>query len=177
VIDSFGHDSQWGGYRECFTRDWTPASQLADSGARGDQKTVNTHLHLIEAFATLYRASSDAAVKGRLEELIDLCLKSIIHPTTGRTRKFFEPDRTPLPGAISFGHGIDRSWLLTAAAEACGAGDTIAIRETSFTLAKAVARDGLDRRNGGLFYRADETGRRIDRKKVWWVQAEALVGS
>jgi mannobiose 2-epimerase len=158
VIDRFGHDGQWRGYRESFSEAWRPIPQHPDYGVSGDQKTMNTHLHLLESFTNLYRASQDATVKSRLEELIDVCANTIIDARRGCALQYFEPDWTPLPSPISYGHDIELSWLLAEAGDACGIRHASSIRELSLLLARAVARNGLDRENGGVFYEADPTG-------------------
>jgi len=176
VMDRFGHDSQWGGYRESFSEEWSPIPQHPDYGVSGDRKTMNTHIHLLESFTDLYRASQDATVKSRLEELIDLCANTITDTKRAYTFQFFEPDWTPLPSPVSYGHDIELSWLLTEAGDVCEINDVSSIHELSLSLARAVARNGLDRENGGVFYEGDERGRATGKQKVWWVQAEALVG-
>jgi len=172
VIDELGHDSQWRGYRESFSEEWSPIPQHPDYGVSGDRKTMNTHIHLLESFTNLYRASQDATVKSRLEELIDLCVNTITDTKRGCALQFFEPDWTPLPSPVSYGHDIELSWLLTEAGDVC----EISVDEPSLSLARAVARNGLDRENGGVFYEGDEGGKATRKQKVWWVQAEALVG-
>ena len=176
VVDKFGHDSQWRGYRESFSEEWNPIPQHPDYGVSGDRKTMNTHIHLLESFTNLYRASKDATVKNRLEELIDLCANTITDTKRGCAFQFFEHDWTPLPSPVSYGHDIELSWLLTEAGDLCGISDMGSIHERSLSLARGVARNGLDRENGGVFYEGDERGRATGKQKVWWVQAEALVG-
>ena len=176
VIDRFGHDHQWRGYRESFSEEWNPIPQHPDYGVSGDTKTMNTHIHLLESFTNLYRASKDATVKNRLEELIDLCANTITDTSRGCSLQFFEQDWTPLPSPVSYGHDIEVSWLLSEAGDVCGISNVSSIRELSLALARGVAATGLDRRNGGVFYEGDESGGVTGKQKVWWVQAEALVG-
>jgi mannobiose 2-epimerase len=115
-------------------------------------------------------------VKSRLEELIDLCVNTIADAKRGSTFQFFERDWTPLLSPVSFGHDVELSWLLTEASDVCEISDASSIHETSLSLAGAVARNGLDRENGGVFCEGDVSGKVTERQKVWWVQAEALVG-
>jgi mannobiose 2-epimerase len=176
VIDEFGHDSQWRGYKESFSEEWNPIPQHPDYGVSGNRKTMNTHIHLLESFTNLYRASQDATVKNRLEELIDLCVNTITDTKRGCALQFFEPDWTPLPSPVSYGHDVELSWLLTEAGDVCKISDVGSIHGCSLSLARGVARNGLDRENGGVFYEGDERGRATGKQKVWWVQAEALVG-
>ncbi len=176
ALDEYGHDSQWRGYRESFSEGWIPVAQHPDFGVSGDMKTMNTHIHLLESFTNLCRASEDAAVKERLEELIDLCANTITDTERGCVSQFFERDWTRLPSPVSYGHDIELSWLLTEAANTGHFRDASSICEISLSLANGVAKHGLDHENGGVFYEGDESGAITGEQKVWWVQAEALVG-
>lgn len=176
TIDRAGHDSRWLGYNESFSAQWQPVSQHPDLGVSGDRKTMNTHIHLLESFTSLYRATGDSTVGSRLGELIDLCVNTIVDPGRGHTTLYFERDWTRLPGLVSYGHDIELSWLLTEAAHARGYVDGRAAENCSLWLADAVRRDGLDTENGGLFYEGQAQGQPTARQKVWWVQAEGLVG-
>jgi mannobiose 2-epimerase len=174
--------------------------QHPDYGASGDKKTLNTHLHLLESFTNLYEASKDAAVRSRLVELMSLCANAAIDTKRECAFQFFERDWTPLPSPASYGHDIQLSWLLTKAVDVGEISNASPIHELSLMLARGVARDGLDPENGGVLYESDEGGRRTGKRekwpirclpafvrpyvdlwrsrdrKVWWVQAEALVG-
>jgi mannobiose 2-epimerase len=154
----------------------------------------------VESFTNLYRASKDAAVKHRLEELVELCADTVIDAERGCAFQFFERDWTPLPAPASYGHDIELSWLLTEAVHAGEIGNASSIHEISLFLAKSVAENGLDRERGGVWYEGDRRNSRLPergpwwvravppavrpwlvrwrtrRRKIWWVQAEALVG-
>ena len=176
VMDSFAHDSRWRGYRESFSAEWSPIPQHPDYVTSGDRKTMNAHIHLLESFTNLYRASKDVTVKNRLEELIDLCAKTITDTKRDCAFQFFERDWTPLPSPASYGHDIELSWLLTEAADVAETSNTRLIHEVSLSLASGVARNGLDQENGGVSYEGGEQDRAAGAHRVWWVQAEALVG-
>ena len=176
VMDGFGHDSRWRGYGESFSEEWRPIPQHPDYGISGDRKTMNTHIHLLESFTNLYRASNDATVKNRLEELIDLCANTITDTKRQCAFQFFEHDWTPLHSPASYGHDIELSWLLTEAADVGEISNASSFHEISLSLARGVVRNGLDQENGGVVYEGDEEGRATGEQKVWWVQAEALVG-
>ena len=175
-MDRHGHDGQWRGYWESFSDEWSPIPQHPDYGTSGDRKTMNTHIHLMESLANLYRATKDATVRNRLEELIDLCANTITDTKRQCALQFFERDWTPLSSPASYGHDIELSWLLTEAAAVGEIHNPGSVREISLSLASAVARNGLDQENGGVLYEGDEEGRATGEQKVWWVQAEALVG-
>ena len=165
------------GYREAFTRDWKLYSEnrMAD---HDEPKSMNTHLHVLEAYAALYRCWDHGDVKTRLRELIELFMDKIIRPS-GHMGIFFDHDFTEVLSSrsvCSFGHDIEASWLLYEACEALGDGKiTGRMKELSLKMASAVERDGVEQ-DGGLFLESTRYGIHLRTNKHWWIQAENLVG-
>jgi mannobiose 2-epimerase len=167
AIDTRAHDARFGGYDQRNDPAWL---------SPGAEKETNTHLHLMEAFSTLYAHGKDPVVKERLGELIHLFSTKILQKE-GYARKEFLLDWTPFgEPAVSYGHDIETAWLLVEAAEAFGNPKEPSIAKAALTLGSTSAEWGYDSKNGGFFEEGNATGVAVKREKIWWIQAEALPG-
>src|SRR5690606_34585943 len=114
LVQRHARDHEHGGYLESFTRDWRPL----ETGSRSpigppELKSQNTHLHLMEAFANLLRATGEPRVRAAQRELVTLVLDRIVDPETGHLGLFFARDWTRRSTHISYGHDIEFAWLVT----------------------------------------------------------------
>jgi mannobiose 2-epimerase len=174
LVEMRTHDEHHGGNVECRARDWSPLADMRLSDKEPPAtKTMNTLLHLMEAYTNFRRISNDALLRRRHEALIELFLDRVIDPAENRFRLFFDADWRPLPDHISPGHDIEGSWLLVEAAEVAGRPDLLArALDATYRMADAVLRTGLDD-EGFVIYQA---GEHRDPARHWWPQAEGVVG-
>lgn len=170
LIEKYSFDKKYNGYLEAFDRDWVLLEdlRLSDKDAN-EKKTMNTHLHVLEAYTNLYRCSTDPLLAKKLKNLIELFRDQIINAEM-HFGLFFDEQWNVKSKEVSYGHDIEGSWLLYEAAEVLGdrhlkqqsAKIAVQMVDTAIT-------QGLDA-DGGLMNEAH------DSDKHWWPQAEALVG-
>jgi mannobiose 2-epimerase len=175
-IESAGHDPVQGGYFETYERDWSLALDQRLSDVDMDEKrSQNTHLHVMEAYATLLRVHQNPTVRARLKELIEIFLDRIVSSETFHMRLFFDEEWKPQSKIVSYGHDIEGSWLLVEAAEVLADFPLLArTRAMAVKMAQAVYEQAVDP-DGGLIYEGSPEGVH-DSDKHWWPQAEAVVG-
>jgi len=175
LIDAFSYDSLHGGNIEALNRTWGALADMRLSLKEPlCRKSMNTLLHLMEAYTNLLRIWDDEHLKARQRDLIEIFLERIIDPRTHHFHLFFNDDWTTLPDVVSYGHDIEGSWLLVEAAEVLGDPMLFArARVAAQEMAEAVFREGLDP-DGSLRYESGTHPAATD--KHWWAQAEAMVG-
>ena len=175
-IESHAFDRDQNGYTEALTRDWGPVEDLRLSEKDDNEsKTMNTHLHILEAYTNLFRVWKDPQLEQALENMIGLFLDKFVDSETHHLNLFFDDDWNLKSTLISYGHDIECAWLLHEAAEVLGKGELV---EKTAQLAIDMARanlPGLDS-DGGLFYEFFPVNNHLDSEKHWWPQAEAMVG-
>jgi mannobiose 2-epimerase len=177
LVEKHSAEPQFGGYIEARGGAWEElADQRLSDKDLNAPKSMNTLLHLLEAYTTLLRHWPDAGLRGRLRELLIVMLDRVV-TTTPYTccRLFFDLDWRSLSSKISYGHDIEASWLLWDAAEALGDPALLArTRQVSLDMAAGVLAHGCDT-DGSIFYDG-EPGRVVKADKHWWPQAEAVIG-
>jgi len=176
-LDKKTKDPEHAGYLESFTRNWNiyEENRMADNN---EPKSMNTHLHLLEAYAAVYKIWKGDLVKQRLTELMELFIHNIIredgHLGIFFTEEFIETDSSK--AICSFGHDIEASWLVWEAAEILGEESILAkTKPLILKMADAVLKVGVDK-DGGLFLESTRHGSHVRTNKHWWLQAETLVG-
>ena len=177
LIEQHAAEPRGGGYLEALARPWGELAdmRLSDKDLNAP-KSMNTHLHVLEAYTALLRQWPDARLRTRLRELLTVMLDRIVDARPyPHCRLFFDVNWRSLSPGISFGHDIEASWLFWDAAEVLGDADLRArTRLVSLDLAAAVRAHGTDA-DGAIFYEVRRDGT-LCTDKHWWPQAEAVVG-
>lgn len=176
LIEKYNYDRRYKGYFETSNRNWTIAEEMRLSEVdMNEMKSMNTHLHLMEAYTNLYRFWPDKELKEKLRELIDVFLSFIIDPATSHFKLFFDERWNRKSDSISFGHDIEGSWLLCEAAEVLDdSALTDHIREVAIHMVTTTMKEGFSDRYA-IFAEKNGDGT-IFRGVHWWQQAEAVVG-
>lgn len=174
-IEKHSFDTCKNGYFEAFTREWGEIQdmRLSDKDAN-ESKTMNTHLHVLEAYTGLYRVWKDGGLAAQLKNLIGIFLDRILG-ADAHLRLFFDDDWNCGYKIYSYGHDIEASWLLHEAALVLGDEATIGKVEKEVPRIAAAAGEGFTAK-GGMIYEKDNATGHIDGDRHWWVQAETVVG-
>ena len=176
-IELHSLDRAAGGYWEARGRDWTPIDDIRLSAIDMNAPfSMNTHIHLLEAYSTLCLAWDDPRPRARLRALLEILLDRIVDPAGGHLILFFDQTWRPLSTTISYGHDIETSWLMCEAADIVG--DPVLAARTqaaAVRMATAVLDEGYDSDFGGVYNDRLGDGH-LNTAKDWWPQAEALVG-
>ena len=194
LIQKYCADTHFGGYFEMFNRNW---ELKGPDAAGGDRKTLDIHMHLMEAFTTLYECSKKEIHRRKLIEIIELIINKILHPKyrTGVPQFFanwkvapqikFEIvwgwDRFSADGSkdsaednTSYGHNVEYAWLFMHALEILNVPrrkyKELILKEYDHALAH-----GIDWDYGGVFVEGSHAGGVYDREKEFWQNAEMLI--
>lgn len=162
------------GYIESFSREWGKPEKLGYDGDGVATKTMNTHIHVLEAYTQLYQVWKDPGLRERLEKIVDILTTKLYNPKTHHLILYCDSDWNNLDDIDSYGHDIEASWLLTEAVEALGDERLIGkCRQISLDLADAALKEGINPMGAMIYERHKDKYRR---DASWWCQAETVVG-
>ncbi len=174
LIEEHAFDRQRNGYIEALDSKWSTLKdvRLSEKDLNAE-KTMNTHLHVLEAYTNLYRIWKSDNLKHQLSNLVRLILEKFVSQDF-HFKLFFNMNWVLKNKVFSFGHDIEGSWLLCEAAEELrDPSVTKAVKETAIRMVDSALK-GMDD-DGALMNEGGPDGLR-DTNKDWWPQAEALVG-
>lgn len=186
-------DTLYGGYYENMEDHWSPAP---GGFSAGDRKGLDTHMHLMESFTSLYLASGKELHKRKLIELVRLISNKMIDHEYGSGLVQFDMAWNSLPAinikrswnaeregekpadpteTTSYGHNTELVWLMVRALNAVG--EPVKIYKPMFKkLFDNALKYGLDTEKGGIYRDGLRKGGALIMEKEWWQHAEALVG-
>lgn len=162
------------GYLEAFDRRFQPVEndKLSENGVIAD-KTMNTLLHVFEAYTEFYRVTKREDVKKRLEWILDIIADKIYNPELKRQEVFFDAHYNSLIDLHSYGHDIETAWLLDYGVEVLG---EEVYKEKIYKISKALTQIIYKTAFDGHSLSNECEKGVVDTDRVWWVQAEALLG-
>ncbi len=176
LMEKQGLDPVTGGYTEAFSQDWSPLSDWRlSSKDLNEPLSLNTHLHVLEAYTSLYRISPEKPILQAIERLHRL-FETHFLKSDGHLNLFFNAKWEPVGNLISFGHDIETTWLLQESVQALSellkqTGIMNWVRDACRVfLREALLPDGSSR------YETDPSTGHDDGDRHWWVQAEGMVG-
>ena len=176
-IEEHSLDVIYNGYIEACTREWGEIADMRLSDLDANYpKSKNTHLHIIEPYANLYRVWKDERLEKALRNMINIFTDKILNPETNHLDLFFEKDWTRGAGHLeSYGHDIECSWLMHEAALVLGDAEVLKKVEEIVPLVAKASEKGLNP-DGSMIHEANLDTGHVDDDLHWWVQAEAVVG-
>lgn len=175
-LEEHAHDKANGGYYEALTREGRPIleGRKADAiGTRYGFKSMNSHIHLLEALSELAHVWPDPLVQTRLREVFHI-VRDKVAVEPGCLNLFFTPDWRAVPDHDSFGHDVETAYLLLEAA--------CVLKQPFDPKTLAVARSlvdhalqwGWDEQRGGFYDKGAAFSPAWEKEKIWWTQAEGL---
>lgn len=176
LIEEHANDTVNKGYIEAFNEDWSGIKdmRLSDKDAN-EAKTMNTHLHVLEAYTNLYKVYKKPSLKQHLTDLIALFFNKFL-TSENHLNLFFDERWNLKSSVVSYGHDIETAWLLIEAAKVVG--DEKLLQKTkniAVLIADTFIKEGIDI-DGGVLNEYNPVSKKLDGDKHWWPQAEALVG-
>lgn len=162
------------GYLEAFNRSFEPVDndKLSENGVMAE-KTMNTLLHVFEAYTELYRVTREECVAQRLRSMLDIMADKIYNPKLGRQEVFFDKTWNTLIDLYSYGHDIETAWLIDRGLEVLD-DDTYTKKLEPIT--KTITENIYNRAYTDHSLANEAENGVVDTTRVWWVQAEAVVG-
>ncbi len=176
LIEQFSYDKELDGYYEAFSMEWGSLDDLRLSEKdANEKKTMNTHLHILEAYTNLYRVWKDNFLKQQLNKLIIVFIEKIVNSKTFYLNLFFDEAWNDKTDLVSYGHNIEASWLLYEAALVLGDEAVVSgVKPVCLRIAEA-SKDGL-MADGSMIYEKTLNSEHLDEERHWWVQAESVIG-
>ena len=176
LMEKHFRDKKFGGYTEACAANWTLTDDLRLSPKELNlPKTMNTHLHVLEAFTNLYRAKPSPELRESIVHCLNIFKDKIIDPETGHFILYFGMDWSVNKNLHidSYGHDIEGGWLIYEAAEVI---DDKELMETLKPICRRLVDVTLAEGFDGESISYEIVNGKLDSDRHWWPQAETLVG-
>jgi len=162
------------GYLEAFNVRFEPEDndKLSENGVMAE-KTMNTLLHVFEAYTELYRVTKAPEVGENIRFMLDIIKEKVYNPKLGRQEVFFSRTWNSLIDLYSYGHDIETAWLVDRGLDVL---DDAAYKKRIRPITKEITKNIYDRAYIGHSLANEAENGVVDTTRVWWVQAEAVVG-
>lgn len=162
------------GYREAFSRAFqeTDNEKLSENGILAE-KTMNTLLHVFEAYTELYRVAGKAEVKETIEWIMDIFADKVYNPEKHRQEVFFDSEMNSLLDLHSLGHDIETAWLIDRGVEVIGEQKYV---EKMTPITKDLTGEVYRHLTNKTALVSEVENGVATGTYVWWVQAETAVG-
>lgn len=162
------------GYLEAFTRSFEPEEndKLSENGVIAE-KTMNTLLHVFEAYTELYRVTKEEKVAKQIRFMMDIIKDKVFNKEIGRQEVFFDRTWNTLIDLYSYGHDIETAWLVDRGLEVL---DDEAYTNMLSPITKIITENIYNRAYIDHSLVNESENGVVDTTRVWWVQAEAVVG-
>jgi mannobiose 2-epimerase len=181
-MDDHAHDTKNRGYFEWLTRDGKPVPAHPETGRVEmcpvslfpiGYKSMNTHIHLLEAYSQLYEVWKDETLRHRLEELLSI-VRDRVAVEPGAMNLYFTDEWLAIPDHDSYGHDVEAAYLMLEAEDVLGRGHDPRTERMAKMLVDHAMAYGWDKNNGGFYRDGTTIGRTEDKLKEWWVEFEGL---
>ena len=193
TLQSYAKDNEFGGYFELFERDWS----LKPGGLfGGDRKTLDVHMHLMEAFTKMYTTNSSSLHKELVLDVLNIIIEQILHSESHLGISQFTQDWRPLKAILfktvwgadreaeeelgrpldntSYGHNVELGWLMKESISLLGL-DEKPFSAIIKSLYEHCLEYGIDWERGGVYCEGPFAGPARERNKEFWQQAESMV--
>ena len=175
-LENHAKDNEKVGYFEAFDSQWGAIKdkRLSEKDMNAS-KTMNTHLHLLEAYTSLLSIYENNKVRSSLKELIVIFLGKFLN-AQNHYDLFFDEDWKKLSNTVSYGHDIETAWLLIEAAKKVGDKELLKQTEISaINIANTFLNEAIDI-DGAIMNEKNLNTGVLDTDRHWWPQVEALIG-
>lgn len=176
LIEKYAKDKLNSGYLEAFNEDWSSIEDMRLSNKdMNASKTMNTHLHILEAYTSLLKIYDNNKLKESLKTLVEVFLQKFLN-SKNHYELFFNDQWNLLSNSVSYGHDIEAAWLLIEAVKPLEDKALLdQVNAIALKIADTFLQEGIDI-DGAVINEKNLTTNHVDTDKHWWAQVEALVG-